>query len=442
MNSLQIRDNNLKKYEISATHPGYVVIFNQKYFRNKPEQTRNGSEKDVERLDHLFNQLNYTVEAQIDRTSSQIRSLIRDYSNQDYSKYSSFFMFIMSHGSDGTISTTDNTQVYLTEFFEPFKTNRTLKNKPKLFFIQACRGHQRMTQVEHDAYNTDYETDAIIKRVPIEADFLFAYSTVEGYVAYRDPNKGSWYIQTLCDLISSSVSNDEILHILTDVNSSLADREEVVVPTFNSRLTKRFYFIQQSSSNENIISKAKEYFKKGLNATDLYQKIEFYSKSIELNPNDSNAYNNKGNTLKNLGRNEEAIECYNKSIELNPNDSLAYYNKGTTLMNLGRNEEAIKCYNKSIELNPNYSDAYYNKGTTLKNLGRSEEAIECYNKSIELNPNDSDAYNSKGNALGNLGRNEEAIKCYNKSIELNPNDSNALENRNILLRIFKKNGLF
>jgi hypothetical protein len=60
MNSLQIRDNNLKKYEISASHPGYVVIFNQKYFRNQPEQTRNGSEKDVERLDHLFSQLNYT----------------------------------------------------------------------------------------------------------------------------------------------------------------------------------------------------------------------------------------------------------------------------------------------------------------------------------------------------------------------------------------------
>jgi tetratricopeptide (TPR) repeat protein len=154
---------------------------------------------------------------------------------------------------------------------------------------------------------------------------------VEGYVAYRDPNKGSWYIQTLCDLISSSESNDEILHILTDVNSSLADREEVVVPTFNSRLTKIFYFLQQSSSNENIISKANEYFNKGLNATDLYQKIEFYSKSIELNPNDSDAYNNKGNAFGNLGRNEEAIKCYNKSIELNPNDSNALENRNILL---------------------------------------------------------------------------------------------------------------
>jgi len=261
---------------------------------------------------------------------------------------------------------------------------------------------------------------------------------VEGYVAYRDPNKGSWYIQTLCDLISSSESNDEILHILTDVNSSLADREEVVVPTFNSRLTKIFYFLQQSSSNENIISKANEYFNKGLNATDLYQKIEFYSKSIELNPNYTDAYINKGITLDDLGKSEEAIKCYNKSIELNPNDSLAYNNKGITLDDLGKSEEAIKCYNKSIELNSNYSLAYYNKGTTLMNLGRNEDAIKCYNKSIELNPNDSNAYNNKGSALMNLGRNEEAIKCYNKSIELNPNDSNAIENRNILLKILKK----
>ncbi len=51
---------------------------------------------------------------------------------------------------------------------------------------------------------------------------------------------------------------------------------------------------------------------------------------------------------------------------MNPNYTDAYYNKGNTLVNLGRFEEAIKCYNKSIELNPNDSDALENRNIQKK----------------------------------------------------------------------------
>ena len=77
------------------------------------------------------------------------------------------------------------------------------------------------------------------------------------------------------------------------------------------------------------------------------------------------------------------LECYNKAIELNPNYSDAYCNKGSALYYLERYQEAIECYNKAIELNPNYSNAYNNKGLALKNLERYQEAFECYIKAIE-----------------------------------------------------------
>jgi len=87
----------------------------------------------------------------------------------------------------------------------------------------------------------------------------------------------------------------------------------------------------------------------------------FYNKAIELNPNDSNAYNNKGLALAGLKRHQEAIECFNKAIELNPNYSIAYCSKGSALGSLERHQESIECYNKAIEFNPNYSFAYNNK---------------------------------------------------------------------------------
>ena len=45
--------------------------------------------------------------------------------------------------------------------------------------------------------------------------------------------------------------------------------------------------------------------------------------------------NNKENSLKNLGKYTEAIECYDKAIEIDSNYKEAYQNKGNSLFNLG-----------------------------------------------------------------------------------------------------------
>ncbi len=79
------------------------------------------------------------------------------------------------------------------------------------------------------------------------------------------------------------------------------------------------------------------------------QKIESYGKATKLNPNNSNAFYNKGNVLRDLKRYHEAIECYDKTIELNPKLFEAFYNKGFAFSELKIYNEAIKCYDKAIE---------------------------------------------------------------------------------------------
>jgi tetratricopeptide (TPR) repeat protein len=55
-------------------------------------------------------------------------------------------------------------------------------------------------------------------------------------------------------------------------------------------------------------------------------------------------------------------------IDLNPNYSLAYNNKGEALLKLNKIEDAIKCFDKAIELNPNNSNAIFNKKAVIKTL--------------------------------------------------------------------------
>ena len=57
----------------------------------------------------------------------------------------------------------------------------------------------------------------------------------------------------------------------------------------------------------------------------------------------------------------EALPCFDKAIELNPKDSRAWTNKGDSLSRLGRYTEALQCYDKAIELDPNIALAWNKK---------------------------------------------------------------------------------
>jgi len=89
--------------------------------------------------------------------------------------------------------------------------------------------------------------------------------------------------------------------------------------------------------------------------------------------------------------------------ELNATDALN--NKGDALKNLGNYTEAIEYYDIVLSIEPNNTDALNNKGDALKNLGNYTEAKEYYAKALAIDPNDVNVLNGKGFALANIGRN-------------------------------------
>ncbi|MTJ53625.1 tetratricopeptide repeat protein, partial [Anabaena sp. UHCC 0253] len=137
--------------------------------------------------------------------------------------------------------------------------------------------------------------------------------------------------------------------------------------------------------------------------------ISSYDKAVEIKPDKHEAWNNRGNSLDDLGRYEEAISSYDKAVEIKPDKHEAWYNRGISLYNLGRYEEAISSYDKAVEFKPDYHEAWYNRGISLYNLGRYEEAISSYDKAVEFKPDYHEAWVQSGISLYNLGRYEEAI---------------------------------
>ncbi|XP_053685893.1 caspase-14-like [Sabethes cyaneus] len=177
----------------------HVLIFNHKKFKNELNE-RKGSEKDLELLKIFFN--NYQVnelEIYSDFSVEQVKTKMAEIEKKDFKECSCLIVIIMSHGGLGdTIMASDEQSYNLeTDIVDRVLDNSTLKDKPKLFFIQACRGNALM------------ETDSF-PSVSNKNDIWKLHSTYEGTVSFRDIERGTCFVQTLFDFIETN--NDKSLH--------------------------------------------------------------------------------------------------------------------------------------------------------------------------------------------------------------------------------------
>ena len=148
--------------------------------------------------------------------------------------------------------------------------------------------------------------------------------------------------------------------------------------------------------------------------------VRCFDRALCLSPSSVMALDNKGTGLEMLGRHEEAIACFDEALRLDPCNPSAWSHKGATLDSLGRYEQALQSQNRALELNPHETQAWVNKAVTLENLGRKDEAIACCDKVLELDPRDTTALTNKANTLLDLGQPEEAAKCYDEALRVDP----------------------
>jgi len=135
--------------------------------------------------------------------------------------------------------------------------------------------------------------------------------------------------------------------------------------------------------------------------------------------------------LGDLGRNKEAITSYNRSLQINPNLSQAWYNLGVELGRLGRYEEAVTSFDKAVQITPDHHNAWYNRGVALGLLGRHDEARISYETASQAKVRGHEAWNIRDNAIGGS---EEAIASFDKTLEINSNYDEARSSQDIALR--------
>jgi serine/threonine protein kinase/Tfp pilus assembly protein PilF len=113
-----------------------------------------------------------------------------------------------------------------------------------------------------------------------------------------------------------------------------------------------------------------------------------YQRSIELNPNNSEAYTWYASFLSSMGREDEALLISKKSLELAPLSIGPYYNGIIVRIEAGLFEEAEVLMNKVKELFPQHPVSFGIEGLICIARGKYKEALGLYQLQLtkELSP--------------------------------------------------------
>ena len=229
---------------MTARPRGITLIINNVSFAHHPEHgqqsPRHGSEEDVRQVEALFTALGFEVRRRKNLTRLQLLKELDDLAGQDHRSYDCFVLWLMSHGKSGEVFCSDGNTIPIQTLHDMFSKCNTLSGKPKLFFIQACRGdgEDEGLSVVADTGISSYEqlspnqagfhVDPVMKpaaKEPTHADFLYAFSTVDEYVSYRDEALGSLYVRGLVKVFRERALYDHLLDILTVVNQDVSNME-------------------------------------------------------------------------------------------------------------------------------------------------------------------------------------------------------------------------
>lgn len=179
------------------------------------------------------------------------------------------------------------------------------------------------------------------------------------------------------------------------------------------------------------------------------QKVtEDYLQTIEISPQDAEAYTQRGKLRSWLGDYEGAIKDFTQAIKQNPDYAEAYYYRGLNQNDSGDKIKAIEDFTRAIEKNPVFAEAYFELGCIRYIIAESKidkgmiaSVRDDFTKAININPIFTDAYYFRGsirkwgidtwvslniesiddpNIIGHQPFNQEEIEDLKNAIRINP----------------------
>lgn len=238
-------------YLLDRQPHGYCLIFNNFNFYHPDDESkahpyRGGARVDQINLFQTFKYLRYHVVEKENLTAMEMQDAIFEFAQKDHTNFDSFVCCILTHGEANVVHGADSQEVNLQAFAATVKLCPSLREKPKIFFVQACRGELESKGLEVQKDSGGNQAPTVTATVPQDADFFFGYATPSGNAAYRSKRHGSWYISQLCKVLVNNAYTDNLSSMMKKVNNELSHAYTKEgykqCPEYVDRLRKKVHF--------------------------------------------------------------------------------------------------------------------------------------------------------------------------------------------------------
>ncbi len=159
-----------------------------------------------------------------------------------------------------------------------------------------------------------------------------------------------------------------------------------------------------------------------LNKCDWNKAIVACKNSLDIVPDNANAYKILGDILYRQGRQGDALGIYAKALAIDPDLASIYANVGTIYADRAKWTEALDYYQQAIILDPNLAGTYRNLAQVWEELGDTDKALECLCRAINLEPAilGAEEYFDFGRELYQQGKVKEASILFIHGVKLAP----------------------
>lgn len=296
-------------------------------------------------------------------------------------------MFYPSYGftrvqeiiSEGTYNMGDGETAHVAE-------SRALLNAKRVALEQAGTYIESYSKVENLQLTKDeiqvlssgiMEVQILDKKRSISGDSFHFYVKIKAKV---DPDR----IQEMAKKAKEKSVIEDYKKIQEAYNKSQKEIEELKKRLAEKREEGKKQVEERITYNEKQFQvnvwyeKGKQHFYKN----ELDEAIEAYTRAIELNPNDADAYYARGVTYRFKKQNDMAVTDYNQAISINPKNAGFYHARGVFYLD--------KVMEEANSINPNQRDAYMNGliANARKGTGDISMAIADLKKACTMGDED------------------------------------------------------
>ncbi|XP_071495128.1 uncharacterized protein [Diadema antillarum] len=143
-----------------------------------------------------------------------------------------------------------------------------------------------------------------------------------------------------------------------------------------------------------------------------------YQAAIRKDPKYALAFFNAANLYFSNRQFIQALQFYDKTLELNPSDESALLNRAITKVLMRDARGALEDFFEAVKLSPFSAHLYFNRGNLYTSLKRYQLAENDYSEALNLQPDDPLVYKRRAEVRGKLGKRGEAIQDYKRAIEI------------------------